>query len=166
MSKDIDRVLDLIQQGVTSQDQANDLLVQCYNVITDLISTTPPKSKPGRWGMARLWRSWMGVTSEFMAGNGAIMPLWVNKDGTYTKTRAFNAEDAHELFTIKHLGTDHNGKRLSWKKAPENGEVIADQGQRFHALQQHQIWMVERGIKHINPREGEFASLCAMADGQ
>lgn len=41
MSKDIAKVLDLIQQGVTSQDQANDLLVQCYNVITDLQARVP-----------------------------------------------------------------------------------------------------------------------------
>ena len=107
----------------------------------------------------------MASTAEFMAGNGAIMPLWINKDGTYTKTRQFNHNDAHDLFTMKYLGTDDDGNRLSWKKKSENGEISADKGQRFHALQRHQIWMTERGIKHINPRDSEFASLCAMAEG-
>ena len=166
MTEEIAKLLDQIQQGVTSQDQANHLLAACYNTITDLLSDAPPAKKAGKWGMTRLWRSWMSATAEWMAGNKAIMPLWVNKDGTYTKTRPFNAEDAHELFTMKHLGTDEHGNRLSWKKKAENGEAIADQGQRFHALQQHQIWMTERGIKHINPRDSEFASLCAMAEGQ
>ena len=107
----------------------------------------------------------MGVTAEYMAYQGAIMPLYIDKDGNHKGTRSFNAEDAHELFTIKWLGTDNSGKRLSWKREPADGQVIADQGQRFHALQRHEHWMTERGIKFINPREGEFASLCAMADG-
>ena len=64
------------------------------------------------------------------------------------------------------MGTDENGNRLSWAREGNEDAVIADQGQRFHALQQHQIWMTERGIKHINPRDSEFASLCAIADGQ
>ena len=154
----------VMQDGVKSADQANDLLAQCYNAITDLIAEDKPKKSAGKWGMTRLWRSWMSDTAKFMAGNGAIMPLWVNPDGTYTRTRQFNKNDAHDLFTIKYLGTDESGNRLSWVNSPADGEVVATQGQRFHALQQHQIWMTERGISHINPRDSEFASLCAMCD--
>lgn len=174
-TKEVERLMKQCQigfGGYSALNDAHNCLAECYGTLgalvneRDLLLTKVPKTESGKWGMSRLWRAWMSSTAEFMAGNGAIMPLWVNPDGTYTKTRPFNAEDAHELFTMKHMGTDENGKRLSWKKKPENGEAIADKGQRFHALQQHQIWMTERGIKHINPREGEFASLCAMAEGR
>ena len=155
----------VMQTGVTTRDQANDLLARCYNAITDLQDQLPKPKTEGKWGMARLWRAWMSSTAEYMAYQGAVMPLYIDKDGNMSGKRAFNAEDAHELFTIKWLGTDNEGNRLSWKRSPADGQVIADQGQRFHALQRHEQWMTERGIKFINPREGEFASLCAMADG-
>ena len=151
--------------GVTSRDQANDLLVRCYNAIIDLQAQLPKPKSEGKWGMARLWRSWMESTAEYMAFKGAVMPMFIDKDGTMRGERKFNKQDAHELFTIKWLGTDNKGSRLSWARKPADGETIADQGQRFHALQRHEQWMTERGIKFINPREGEFASLCAMADG-
>lgn len=45
MDNEIAQLLVNIQQGVTSIDQANHLLVQCYNVITDLQSKVPkPKT--------------------------------------------------------------------------------------------------------------------------
>lgn len=167
MNNLLEQLNSVIKTGVTSADQANDLIVQCYNAITDLQAQVPAKKSEGKWGMARLWRSWMAVTADWMAGNGIVMPKWMKEDGTHSKEkRAFNKNDAHELFTMQWMGTDGQGNRLSWKKKPEAGEVIADKGQRFYALQQHQIWMTERGIKHINPREGEFASLCAMAEGR
>lgn len=168
MKQDMDNLLVRIRQGVgnNSVDQANDLLAQCYNAITDLMDLIPPEPKAGKWGMSRLWRAWMATTAEWMAANGSKMPLALKPDGTYKNTRPFNEEDAHELFSRVHLGTDSHGNRYSWAKQAAPGEVIADKGQRFHALQQHQIWMTERGIKHINPRESEYQSLLAMAEGQ
>ena len=155
----------VMQTGVTNRDQANDLLAQCYNVVSSI--KEPTTAKPVKWKMSRLWYSWMAVTADWMAGNGIVMPKWMKEDGTYSKEkRPFNKNDAHELFTMQWMGTDENGNRLSWAREGNEDAVIADQGQRFHALQQHQIWMTERGIKHINPRDSEFASLCAIADGQ
>ena len=159
----------VMRNGVQTRDQANDLLVQCYNSITDLQAQLPEPEKKdaGKWTMARLWRSWMAVTAEWMAGNDIVMPKWMKEDGTHSKEkRPFNKNDAHELFTMQWLGTDEHGNRLSWAKEGDENAIIADKGQRFYALQQHQIWMTERGIKHINPRESEFASLLAMAEGR
>ena len=45
MTEEIAKLLDQIQHGVTTRDQANHLLASCYNVITDLLSDTPPKPK-------------------------------------------------------------------------------------------------------------------------
>ena len=159
----------VMQTGVKTSDQANDLLARCYNAISDLQAQLPKQEKKesGKWGMSRLWRAWMASTAEWMAGNNIVMPKWMKEDGTYSKEkRPFNKNDAHELFTIQWMGTDEHGNRLSWAKEGDENAIIADKGQRFYALQQHQIWMTERGIKHINPREGEFASLCAIAEGR
>ena len=34
----------------------------------------------GKWGMARLWRSWMESTARFMAANGVTMPLMIRNN--------------------------------------------------------------------------------------
>lgn len=159
------RVQKVFNQGVSTANEANALIVELWNEVERLRAFEPNKKSEGKWGMSRLWRAWMSATAEYMAGRGAVMPVVVQLDGTYTETRAFNEHDAHELFTIRWLGTDEHGKRLSWARKPADGETVADKGQRFHALQQHEAWMTDRGIKFINPRESEFASLCAMADG-
>ncbi len=156
--------------GHNALDNAHACLAECHSVLGLLLQEREdllkkiPKASTGKWTMTRLWRSWMASTAEYMAGQGAIMPLVVSKDGAYKKTRPFNQEDAHELFTAHWLGHDSDGNRFSWSKSKKDGPV-ADKGQRFHAMQKHEQWMIERGIKHINPRESEFAQLLAMADG-
>jgi hypothetical protein len=117
----------------------------------------------GKWGMTRMWRSWMSSTAEFMAANGSVMPLMTKKDGSWYGKRPFNEQDAHELFTSVHLGNDNKGNRLSWAKS---GDDIADKGQRFLACLKHEQWMVDKGIKFLIPKESEFFKEKQKADGQ
>lgn len=119
----------------------------------DLQLTIEPVKESGNWSMTKLWRSWMASTAEFMANNGVTMPLMISPKGEHYGKRPFNADDAHELFTAQWLGCDAQGNRLSWAKSGEN---IADKGQRFNAMQKHEQYMTERGIKHMMPRESEY----------
>lgn len=111
----------------------------------------------GKWGMQRLWRSWMAVVADFMAENGATMPLMINQKGETYGKRRFNAQDAHELFTSQFLGLNEKGERLSWRKS--EGENVADKGQRFLAMLKLQAWCVEKGINLPMPRDSEFNDL-------
>ncbi len=119
----------------------------------------------GKWEMSRLWRSWMASTAEYMAGNGCVMPLAVKPGGEWYGERPFNKDDAHELFTRSWLGVDKEGKRLSWAKQPPPGERLANKGERFQAMLKHQTYMVERGIKHMIPRDSEFFNLLEETNG-
>ena len=110
----------------------------------------------GKWGMAKLWRSWMKVTADFMAAQGSVMPLMVGKDGKWFGSRPFNSDDAHELFTSQWLGVDKEGARLSWAKRPHDGMRPADKGERFLAMQKHQSWCVEKGINLPVPKNSEY----------
>lgn len=117
----------------------------------------------GNWGMARLWRAWMSTTAKYMAGNGAVMPLYIKPDGSWYGKRPFDYNDAHELFTRKHLGVDALGKRLSWarsaKKEDEDKERPATKGERVDALRNHENWCIDKGIILFNPRDSEYKQL-------
>jgi len=113
----------------------------------------------GRWGMSRLWRSWMATTADFMAKNGVTMPLMYASDGNPYGKRPFNCDDAHELFTRQHLGVDANGVRLSWSRKGNNGMRPATKGERFNAMMKHSEWCCERGIALLNPRDSEYKQL-------
>ena len=127
--------------------------------VNPLIVVTTQSGETGKWGMARLWRSWMGSTAKFMAANGATMPLMIGKGGRNFGKRPFNADDAHEAFTSRCLGVDANGTRLSWSKKGRDGMRPATKGERFNALRKHEVWCVERGIQIINPRDSEYNQL-------
>ena len=113
----------------------------------------------GKWGMARLWRSWMTTTAQFMAQNGVTQPLYIDSKGIAHGKRAFNKDDAHELFTANWLGHDENGNRLSWAKTSKDGRRKADKGERYHAMCKHEEWCLERGIVLNKPRDSEFEKL-------
>ena len=121
-----------------------------------LIVNSQPIST-GKWGMARLWRSWMATTADFMASNGVTMPLMIGVSGEFHGTRSFNSDDAHELFTRNHLGVDENGVRLSWAKSGDQRK--ATKGERFDALRKHENWCVEKGIILFKPRGSEYEKL-------
>ena len=120
-----------------------------------LIVTTK-QAGTGKWGMQRLWRSWMSSVADYMVSKGATMPLVITKDGRHFGQRPFNADDAHELFTYKFLGADEQGRRLSWAKADRDGMRAATKGERFHAMQQLEVWAVEKGITLFKPRDSEY----------
>jgi hypothetical protein len=113
----------------------------------------------GKWGMARLWRGWMGKIGAWMAEQGAVMPTVLDKDGKYKNTRAFNENDAHELFTSKFLLLNAGGERLSWSKSGRDGMRAATKGERFFALQQCEEWATLRGIILFTPRDSEYNQL-------
>ena len=127
-------------------------LQKCFDELQAELETTPSlilstqNADTGKWGMAKIWRAWMASTAEFMARNGCKMPLMISLDGQAYGERAFNADDAHLLFTHQHLGVDKDGTRLSWSQKGRDGMRAATKGERFHALQQHEIWASERGI--------------------
>lgn len=115
-----------------------------------VVDTRDPRI--GRWSMTRLWRSWVSTIGQWMADNGATMPLTL-KDGEPYGSRPFNAEDAHQLFTYKLLGEDEKGNRLSWSKSGRDGMRPATKEERLHAMNRLEQWATERGIKLMNPRE-------------
>lgn len=113
----------------------------------------------GKWGMAKLWRAWMSSTAKFMAGRGAVMPLMIKADGSHYGERPFNAADAHELFTCKWLGVDKDGNRLSWSRSGHDDMRPATKGERFQAMQRHEVWATEKGITLFKPRDSEYCEL-------
>lgn len=125
---------------------------------SELVVTTQ-EAKVGKWGMTRLWRSWMARTAEFMASNGVTMPLMIDKYGVIYKTRPFNERDAHELFTGQWLGVDDKGDRLSWSKQGRDGMRQATKGERYYALNRHELWALEKGLVLFKPRDSEYEQM-------
>lgn len=114
----------------------------------------------GKWGMARIWRKWMAETADWMAWQGATMPLAVKSDGSLWGSRPFNANDAHELFCAQWLGVGADGKRLSWAKQAHDGMRPATKAERFYAMQRHEEWCTQKGIQLFNPRhENEYREM-------
>jgi len=113
----------------------------------------------GRWGMARLWRSWMETTARWMAARGATMPLGPIESRTNYGSRPFSSQDAHELFTALHGYTDRDGERLSWSRQGRDGMRPATKGERLNMMMRHEAWASERGIALLNPRDSEYREL-------
>lgn len=134
-------------------------LIQDELAKTPVIIVSTQDGNTGKWGMARLWRAWMASTAKFMATNGVTMPLMYDKDGRPYGRRAFNANDAHELFTHQYLGVDADGARLSWAKKDHEGMRVATKGERFNAMFKHEMWSGDRGIILFKPRGSEYEQL-------
>lgn len=117
----------------------------------------------GKTGMLRLWRKWMAITADYMSANGSKMPLMTRSDGSWYGSRPFNSDDAHALFTSQWLGLNEKGERLSWVMS--DGENVADTGQRFRAMLQHEDWCLEKGIKLPQPRNSELHELKGKQNG-
>jgi hypothetical protein len=132
-----------------AEAEANRLAAAGKVVLVEVTEEEPT----GKWGMARIWRKWMSQTAEWMSRQGATMPLCFDKDGKPYGSREFNAADAHELFTAQWLGLSKDGERLSWSRKGRDGMRAATKSERFHAMQRHESWSVERGINLFNPRE-------------
>lgn len=122
------------------------------------------KANVGKWSMSRLWRSWMSSVADYMTSRGATMPLHPWSD----KTRPFNADDAHAAFTELLLGSDENGNRYSWARSRDgaNGKPLAPKSKRVYAMQKMEVWMIERGIRYMNPAsDNEYRKLVEAQDG-
>ena len=98
----------------------------------------------------------MRETAEYMAANGATMPLMVKKDGTIWKSRPFDENDAHELFTRTWLGED-DGERYK--------TASGDKGEMLHMMDKHLAWAVEKGLKLTIPQDGEYMKWCQEQAG-
>ena len=146
-------------------------LQDAFNQITKELEENPAivvkisSAYEGKWGMSRLWRSWMATTAQFMAQNGVTQPLYIDSKGIAHGSRPFNEKDAHELFTMRWLGTDENGNRLSWAKSNKEGRRKADKGERYHAMCKHEEWCLERGIALMKPRNSEFEQIRKETEG-
>lgn len=141
------------QLNLNNRDAANDWLISLLNKGPYwILGAKNPVI--GKWTMARLWRSWMDSTAKSMAKRGVNM-LIVNADDICISERPFDANDAHELFTSKYL-SDENGQRLSWSKKGRDGMRQATRGERVYAMEQHQAWMIDKGISHMNPDDSEY----------
>lgn len=141
------------QLNLNNRDAANDWLLSLLN---DGPYWILEAKNPviGKWTMTKLWRSWMDSTAKFMAKRGVNM-LIVNSDDICIGEREFDKNDAHELFTNKYL-QDNLGNRLSWSRKGHDGMRAADRGERVYAMQQHQAWMIDKGIKHMNPKDSDY----------
>ena len=113
----------------------------------------------GKWSLSRLWRAWMSDIAKWMSANGATMPLVIGANGEFSGSRAFNADDAHELFSVMTLGTDKDGNRLSWSKSGRDGCRPASKGERVLAMQRVEAWASERAIKLMNPADSELRKI-------
>lgn len=142
-----------------SNHNMQDFITELQNELNEypLVIVSTQQANTGKWGMARLWRAWMATTADWMANNGATMPLTLDKDGNPYGSRPFNSNDAHELFSRQHLGCDDKGERLSWAK--NGSQRKATKGERFNALQRHEAWASERGIILFKPRGSEYDKL-------
>ncbi len=134
--------------------------------INPVLIVTAQSASTGKWGLARLWRMWMGTTADWMAAKGCTQPLYIDPEGKYHGSRKFNAEDSHSLFTSLWLGTDENGLRLSWAKKAHDGMRAATKGERFGALRSHEEYATERGLILLKPRDSEYQKLTDEQNGR
>lgn len=107
--------------------------------------------------MKRTWRMWMRETANWMAANGAVMPLMIKRDGTNHGSRPFNEQDAHELFTRQYLGVDASGERYK--------TATGDKGTMLSMMDRHLAWSTEKGISLTVPSDGEFQRLREETEG-
>lgn len=137
------RFIDAIQEELTAEP---------------VLLVTTQSQRTGKWGMARLWRSWMATTADWMAARGATVDIKSRK-GRVMISRPIDAEDCHELFTKYWLGLDADGTRLSWSRSGRKGMRAATKGERWDALRKHEEWALPKGIPLFMPRDSEYREL-------
>lgn len=146
-----------VNRSLSRADQA---LCDCLKVGEAELVVRRKESGTGSTPMLRTWRKWMAETAQYMAASGCSMPGYIDRRGEPHGRRPFNADDAHELFTMRWLGSDEKGNRYSWKMRDNSGEVTpAPKSKRLYAMDKHLAFATERGIKLTVPREGEYAEL-------
>lgn len=139
------------------QEFMTDLQKELIDSPVMIVSTQ--SANTGKWKMSKLWRAWMATTADFMAEQGCTMPLMIKPDGTTYGKKPFDKDDAHDLFTYRWLGTDENGKRLSWAKKSDGDNRVATKGERYSAMLKHEVWASDKGVILLQPRDSEFEQL-------
>ena len=135
-------------------DDANEWLIGLLNESPYHILTAKNPAI-GKWSMSRLFHAWCKSSADWMANNGSRMPLYMDSDGNYHGQRLFNEDDAKQLFSSTWY-TDENGKKLSWGKKNTKKARVGNRGERYHCCNMLQQWMIERGIKHLNPNDSDY----------
>lgn len=141
-------------------DDETQIFISAASVTKEIIAKVADQNT-GTVPMLRTWRMWMRQTADWMAWQGAKMPLCYDKQGNPWGERAFNENDAHELFTHKWLGSDENGIRYSWRMRGEDaaGSTPAPKSKRLWAMECHEAWATDRGIKLTIPDDSEYRNL-------
>ena len=142
------------QLNLNNIDEANDWLISLLNespywILEGKIPTI------GNWSMSRLFHSWCESAGSWMAQNGSVMPLYMDRNGDWIGRRPFNKDDAKLLFS-KAWYSDSEGKKLSWSKGGTKKARAGNRGERYYCCNKLQEWMIERGIKHLNPRDSDY----------
>lgn len=116
------------------------------------------KKSNGTLPLDRHWRALMPQVASLMQSYGVTMRFQSPK-GVGTFERAFNEDDAHELFTSMFMPVDDNGRRKSWSKSGRDGMESADTGERVHAMERlYQYWL-ERGHSLERNMNSEYEEL-------
>jgi len=129
----------------------------------DVIEVDIVKEKQiGSMNMHSLFMIWMRETSAWMAAHGG--QLEVTKDGKGTGVFVpFDENTCRRYFTSFWVGTPSEGSHYSWARskdaAEKEGGVMMDKGQRFHCMEKHEAWAVDRGIKLTVPVKSEYREL-------
>lgn len=142
------------QLNLNNRDDAEDWLISLQNESPFWILDAKIPNI-GKWSMSRLFHSWCKSSGDWMAQNGSRMPMYIDRDGKSHGERLFNEGDAKELFSSTWYA-DENGKRLSWSKGGTKTARAGTRGERYYCCDRLQQWMLERGIKHLNPNDSDF----------
>lgn len=125
-----------------------------------LLKFETKSERAGTMPMLALWWVWMTEIAKIMAANGCTMPLYIDSKGNANGTRPFSKDDAHELYTLKFLGSGASGQRLSWSMCKSNpSALVADKGQKLFAMRQMHDWATDRGYTLSNPESSEYQKL-------
>lgn len=125
----------------------------------------------GTLPMLKLWRMWMSDIADYQCKRGAKMPIlapYLNPDGVLDYkvigSRSFDANDAHEAYTMLCLGCDDSGVRLSWAVNSDEyeGRKAASIGQKLNAMQKFHQFCLDKGIPITIPDRCEYNDLMAQ----
>lgn len=122
----------------------------------EFVTLKPVNTDTGTVSMLRTWRGWMAEVAYYMANRGARMPLVIDEKGEHHGSRPFNAQDAHECFTMYFLGADEHGTRYSWAMSSDGGQKVAPKSKRLYAMDKMVAYCAERGIPITIPEKSEY----------
>lgn len=112
----------------------------------------------GSLSMLRTWKMWMKEAAAHWHHRGITMPHYLDGEGKPHGTRPINADDCHQMYTMKFLGSNNEGKRLSWSMdGGDDGVTVATKEQRLFAMDRFVEMATEYAIPITIPRWGDYA---------